>query len=116
MTVGYWLHDFCTTVVQSASNCHLMQLVAWRCPDLGLNPTTCVAEPANMRHDRGREYPCRSFSTAASKTRTSKEGFNQPFFEKKKYVSHPPNRDTKSQATRKTQITNQLMSCTSQQQ
>ena len=27
---------------------------------------------------------------------------------RKKYVSHPPNRDTKSQATRETQITNQL--------
>jgi hypothetical protein len=54
-------------------------------------------------------------STAAAKTTASKEGFNQPFFEKQ-IAFHPPNRDTKSQATRGTQITDQLMRCASQQQ
>ena len=53
-----------------ASNCHLMQPVAWRCPDLGLNPKTCVDEPASMRHDRGKRVSMsRSLSTAATTKR-----------------------------------------------
>ena len=35
-TVGLGVVDL--MVVQPASNCHLMQPVAWRCLDLGLNP------------------------------------------------------------------------------
>ena len=45
---------------------------------------------------------------------TSKVWFNRPSFEKN-FVSHPPNRDTKSQVTRETPITNHQRSCTKQQ-
>ena len=43
------------------------------CVQLGLNPTTCVAEPASMRLDKIKKFPCRSLSSAATESGPSKK-------------------------------------------
>ena len=78
-------------VVKQPSSSHLVQPIAWRCPDLGLPPKNdvCRTEAGTMRQDRGIGYPCRDLNTAATNMWTSKAGFNQPSFEKKSCSTRP---------------------------
>ena len=94
-----------------------MQPIAWRRPDLGLSSTNDVCRTKTWYHaprQRDEVSMPRLEHRNHKTTWTSKAWFNQLFFEKK-FVSHPPNRDTKSHVTRETQIANQQRSCTKQQ-
>ena len=77
--------------MKQPTSSHLVQPIAWRCPDLGLTPKNdmCRTEAGTMCQDRGIGYPCRGLSTAATKMWTSKAGFNQPSFETKLCPTRP---------------------------
>ena len=61
----------CALVVKQPSSSHLVQPIAYRCPDLGLTPENdvCRTEAGTMRQDRRIGYPCRGLSTADTKKR-----------------------------------------------
>ena len=71
-------------VVKQPSSSHLVQPIAWRCPDLGLTPKNdvCRTGAGTMRLDSWKRFPCRDLSTVATKLWTSKAGFNRPSFGK----------------------------------
>merc|ERR1712127_1015434 len=51
-----------TLVVKQPTSSHLVQPIAWRCPDRGLNSTNDVCRTENLvpcAKDRGIRYPCR---------------------------------------------------------
>ena len=76
-------------VVKSASKKHLMQPVAWRRTNLGLNATACVAEPASMLHERGGRYPCRNLSSATTKSVTPKKVSTRSSLEQNRVPTRP---------------------------
>ena len=70
---------------------HLVQPIAWRRPDRGLNPQRRVPKRARRRAPRRREwYPYRGLSTAATIMWTSKVWLNRPPFGKNRVPPAQP--------------------------
>ena len=72
--------DGCVTGIKLPS--HAASCLEVSGPGPYLKNDVCRTEAGSMHQDRGKRYPCRDLSTAATKTRSSKEGFDQPFTEK----------------------------------